>query len=266
MDRKDLDWKRKTVSMGQVEKETFGLTLATVTVSENRIVVDPNDVEDWGRIIRELGEDTVLREVHWQEVEDVSTTVEGLYYPHIDIRFRRQPTGPQNVNLVRERRIYFIEDEQEELERCLKTIKQFWNEWRQNQVVPRPDRREPDDDEPDEVVELEDALREQTEEQEQKQVQEQEQTQEREQDADTEGQQEAPEQATQAPPVQDHDQDAPADTTSASTERGQKMDRTVQADSEDNEMDDAVDGGTDDDDDEEDKEIDEVVDQFLSED
>lgn len=155
-----MDWRDKTVSMGNVETETFDLTMATVTVSENRVFIDPKDVEDWERIIRELGEDTILREVHWPEVTDVSATVRNLYYPHIDISLRRQPDRSQDVHLQKERRIYFVEDEVDELQECIKTIRRFWNAWLQNEVQPRPDRREPDDEELDEVVHLQDALQE----------------------------------------------------------------------------------------------------------
>lgn len=246
-----MDWKKNTVSMGQVDKETFDLTLATVTVSENRIVVEPKDVEDWDRIIRELGEDTVLRDVHWREVEELSTTVESLYYPHIDVRFRRQPTGPRNVNLVKERRIYFVEDEQEELERCLNTIKQFWNRWRQNQVVPRPDRREPDDEEPDEIVELEDALREQAQPQE---------TERKQADTTEQAPVDRSERDTQTAPEQEHDQQQAAPAVSGTPDvSGERSAADEPADSGEMEDDET------DEEDDEDDEIDEVVDKFLNE-
>lgn len=157
-----MDWKKKTVSMGLVDTKTFDTLLATVTVSENRVAVDPHDVEDWGHIIEELGAHTILEEAYWDEVVDVSVTIEDLYYPHINIKVQ----SPQNERSPRhgldtEKRIYFREDEQEELDACFKAIRAYWNKWRQNQTRPENMPETEDDVEEQEEVELEDALREQ---------------------------------------------------------------------------------------------------------
>lgn len=153
-----MDWKKKTVSMGLVKKEEFDLTLATLTVSENRVRVEPNDVEDWERIFDELGADTVLETVRWEDVEAVDKTVNELYYPHINITL--EPDTDDNFDQPHEKRIFFTEDEQEELQRCFNTILRFWNKWRQHEAL--EDKRFPNEVETDEdleEVELEDALR-----------------------------------------------------------------------------------------------------------
>lgn len=152
-----MSWKDNTVSMGLVDSEEFGGKLATVTVSERRIAVEPHDVEDWERIFRELGEGIVLEEVRWEEVKDVSKTIDDLYYPHINIRFQRQEEGSSVMEQERERRIFFTQQETGELEKCFKAIKKFWHQWRQHKVT--VDDRFPDEVDSDtEEVELEDAL------------------------------------------------------------------------------------------------------------
>ncbi len=278
-----MDWKDKTVSMGLVEKETFDLQLARVTVSENQILVELKDVEDWERIITELGEDTVLREVHWGEVEDVSTTVQDLYYPHIDIQLRRQPDRPRDIRLRKERRIYFMEEESDELQNCLDAIKRFWNQWKQRQVVPRQDRRDPDDEELDEVVELEEALDEGATPDTGEQIQAEETeppAPENVQDADMH------EEGSGAVTAADMDTALPDDTTEQATDEeeqetgnvsarkklqnagisGEDRPRTEQetSDSEDGDDGDSE-RGEDSEEDSEEDEIDDVVDQFMNE-
>ncbi|MFB6294530.1 MAG: hypothetical protein ABEI97_02110 [Candidatus Nanohaloarchaea archaeon] len=109
-------WTDKTVSMDNIEKEEFDGELAHVTVSENGITVEFKDVEDWKRIQREVGDDTILRQVRWEAVEDVDAETEHLYYPHIDVE-----TGEG------ERRIYFLEDETGLLDACVNAINRFQN-------------------------------------------------------------------------------------------------------------------------------------------
>ncbi len=113
-------WTDKTVSMGNVEKKEFDSELAHVTVSENRITVEFKDVDDWARIKREIGEETILKKLPWEEVAELEANVEHLYYPHIDIE-----TGEGA------KRLYFTEDEDELLQECFNTIKRFWNAYRE---------------------------------------------------------------------------------------------------------------------------------------
>ncbi len=116
-----MDWKERTVSMGNVDREEFESELGVVTVSENGVTVEFEDVEDWKKIRREVGDERILRQVYWEEVEEVESSVEHLYYPHIDIQ----------VEGDGERRVYFTEDEVEELEACLKAVERFWNAFRE---------------------------------------------------------------------------------------------------------------------------------------
>lgn len=114
-------WTDKTVSLGNVETEEFDSELAHITVSENRITVEFKDVDDWKRIKREVGEETILTVVPWDEVEALEENVEHLYYPHIDIETAEEG----------EKRLYFTEDETELLQQCANTIQRFWNAHRQ---------------------------------------------------------------------------------------------------------------------------------------
>ncbi|MDY6773729.1 MAG: hypothetical protein SVS85_00890 [Candidatus Nanohaloarchaea archaeon] len=114
------DWKEKTVSLGNVDSEDFESDLAHVRVSENGVSAGFKDVEDWKRIQREVGEEKILKDVDWEEVEEVSKETEHLYYPHIDIE-----TGGG------EKRLYFKEDEEELLDSCLSAIERYWNAHRQ---------------------------------------------------------------------------------------------------------------------------------------
>ncbi|MDY6761829.1 MAG: hypothetical protein SVY41_02170 [Candidatus Nanohaloarchaea archaeon] len=112
-------WTDKTVSMENLDKDVFDTALAHVTVSENGISVEFKQVEDWKRIQREVGDDTILRQVRWDDVETVETETEHLYYPHIDVE-----SGEG------EQRIYFLEDETDVLEECVNAINRFWNAYR----------------------------------------------------------------------------------------------------------------------------------------
>lgn len=163
-----MDWQDKTVSMGNVKKDEFDLHLATVIVSDSRIAVDPHDVEDWGRIFEELGTDKILEEVRWEEVEEVSITDNELYYPHIDVILRRNLSGEdEGLNGREQRRIYFTEDEADEMNRCFNAIKKYWNKWRQHNIV--EDERFPNElerDEDLEEVELEEVIGQETQRQE----------------------------------------------------------------------------------------------------
>ncbi|MFB6265541.1 MAG: hypothetical protein ABEI07_00475 [Candidatus Nanohaloarchaea archaeon] len=113
-------WKDKTVSLGNVEKEKFDSDLSHIEVSENRIRVEFKEVEDWKRIQREIGEEKILKEVEWDEVEGVGKEKDHLYYPHIDVETEEG-----------EKRLYFLDDEGELLESCISVIERFWNAYRQ---------------------------------------------------------------------------------------------------------------------------------------
>lgn len=114
-------WKDKTVSLGNVDKEEFDSELAHITVSENGIKTDFKDVEDWKRIKREIGEESILKEVPWEEVEGIETNVEHLYYPHVDVKTDEGT-----------KRLYFTEDEVDTLHECFNAIQKFWNFYRES--------------------------------------------------------------------------------------------------------------------------------------
>ncbi|MCJ7478730.1 MAG: hypothetical protein MUP63_00950 [Candidatus Nanohaloarchaeota archaeon QJJ-7] len=115
-----MSWEDKTVSLGNVDSEEFESGLAHVIVSEKGISVGFKDVEDWKRIKREVGGDKILKQVEWGEVEDIEKVIEHLYYPYIDVDTGRG-----------EKRLYFVEDEEEIIEECFSIIREFWNSYRQ---------------------------------------------------------------------------------------------------------------------------------------
>lgn len=119
-----MDWREKSVTLGNVQKERFNTRLAHVTVSETRITVAYKDAEDWKRIRREVGTDILLEETALEDVQDVDVSEEHLYYPHINLTVATED-GKE------EKRIYFMEDEEDDLEACLKAIRRFWNAQRQ---------------------------------------------------------------------------------------------------------------------------------------
>lgn len=240
-----MDWKDNTVSMGLVDKEEFDTKLARITVSENRVAVEPKGVDDWERIFEELGADTVLEDVYWDEVENVTVTIRDLYYPHINIQVKRQPQeGERDLSLHRERRIYFTEDEKNTLQDCFSAIKKYWYKWRQSNTR-NDDRFDVDDEPPAEEVELDAALREQAQ-------------QHREQDAETQdgqekqqGREEQGEQKRAADTEEDDDTTGDGDSGS-DQDAGDTADEAGEGDSDD--------GHTEDD------EIDAVVNRFMEDD
>ncbi|MDY6776884.1 MAG: hypothetical protein SVQ76_02150 [Candidatus Nanohaloarchaea archaeon] len=119
-----MSWEDKTVSLGKLDKQEFDSELAHVTVSENGIEVEFKDVEDWKRIRREVGEEKILEELRWEELEEVDLTEEHLYYPHIDL-------GVERDGGEREERVFFTEDEKDVMESCLNAVRKFWNAHRQ---------------------------------------------------------------------------------------------------------------------------------------
>lgn len=119
-----MDWREKSVTLGSVKKERFDTHLAHVTVSETRITVAYKDVEDWKRIRREVGTSILLEEVAVEDVRDVDTSEEHLYYPHIDLTVATEDG-------TEEKRIYFMEDEEDDLHACQNAITRFWNAQRQ---------------------------------------------------------------------------------------------------------------------------------------
>lgn len=107
-------WKDKTVSLGNVDKEEFESEMGDITVSENGIRVDFSDTGAWEKIIRNLGQESILRDVRWREVEGLDKTQNHLYYPHIDVQTERGL-----------RRIYFKKGETELMEACLNAARRF---------------------------------------------------------------------------------------------------------------------------------------------
>lgn len=155
-----MDWREKTVSMNHVKTEEFDTVLASIVVSENRVVVEPKDVKHWTRILHQVDERMLLEEVHWEDVASVSVTDNELYYPHIDIEIDTEDEA--DIVSVDEKRIYFVEGETDTMASCLKAIKRFWNAARQNSAGDDQRHRDdidPDEADPSEDVELEDAIR-----------------------------------------------------------------------------------------------------------
>lgn len=153
-----MSWEDRSVTLGNVKKEEFDLELAMVTVTENRVIVDFKERDDWKRITREVGEDVILREVWWEDVESVDVTQDHLYYPHIDISVAPEEDA-EETDVLNEKRIYFIEDEAREFRRVLNTIRRFWNAWRQrNAPAENTYHYQPDDEDAGEEVDLEEAI------------------------------------------------------------------------------------------------------------
>ncbi len=122
------DWRDKT-TMERAEADEFDTSLTHITVSENRIHVEFRDAEDWKRIRREAGDEVILHEVYWDEVAGVEATTEHLYYMHIDV------TVIEDDEEV-EKRLYFLEDEEETLQDCLAAIRRRRNAYRQRHAAP----------------------------------------------------------------------------------------------------------------------------------
>lgn len=157
-----MDWREKTVSMNQVKKDEFDLAMTHITVSENRILVETQEDTVWEQIKRDFGDDVLLREIYWEEVEELAWDTDWVY-PYITV-FIAPESGSvaEDTDLTLQRRIFFEQDEIQEMATVFKTIRNYWYAYRQHGVVLDEARGSSQPEEIDgETVELEEALKEQ---------------------------------------------------------------------------------------------------------